>query len=207
MIDPYSITDFHRDDCALQEFWLFCIAVAGKKATMIAEKTHAFLAPRRQAETPFQYVARLSSAGRLRSAMAEVRLGKYALLERAYAFSVGPGGPDLRTARADELQSIHGVGLKTARFFILHSRADADVAVIDTHVLKYIASLGHSVPSGVPSGEAYLRLERIMIERAKLSGMSMADFDLAIWRHYASGGRHPLPANGPAPSAALAAFG
>lgn len=200
MVDPFQITDFKRDDTALQEFWLFCVAVAGKKATMIASKIDEFLSGCQDGETPFDYVRRLASEDRLIERMTEVRLGKYALLDRAWRFTVSEAGPDLRTAQVSELQSIHGVGFKTSRFFILHSRADADVAVIDTHVLKYLASLGHEVPDTIPVGETYLRLEAIMLDAARAAGMPMADFDLAVWKHYASGGAHPLPS--PLPVAA-----
>ena len=193
MVDPFEITDFGRGDAALQEFWLFCVAVAGKKATMIAGKVDEFLSGRAEGELPFDYVRRLVSEGRLVSRMQEVKIGKYALLDKAWSFTVSDAGPDLRTASADELQAIHGVGFKTSRFFVLHSRADADVAVIDTHVLKYIASLGHEVPSSIPVGEPYLKLEAIMLSAARSAGMTMADFDLMVWKHYASGGVHPLP--------------
>lgn len=193
MVDPFKITDFNRDDAALQEFWMFCVAVAGKKATMIAGKIDEFLAPKAPGELPFDYVRRLVAEGRLDAAMRDARLGKYELLGKSWPFIVSDSGPDLRTAEAEELQDIHGVGFKTSRFFVLHSRSDAKVAVIDTHVLKYLKSRRHRVPKTIPVGAEYLRLERLMLRYARASGMTMADFDLAVWKHYASKGEHPLP--------------
>lgn len=193
MIDPFAITDFNRDDHALQEFWLFCVAVAGKKATMIAAKVDEFLKDRNEAELPFDYVRRLIAEGRLVERMNAVKIGKYALLEKAWGFTVSHDGPDLRTASADTLQSIHGVGFKTSRFFILHSRASAEVAVIDTHVLKFLKTKRHRVPASIPVGPEYLRLERLMLGYARKAGMTMADFDLSVWKHYASKGEHELP--------------
>jgi hypothetical protein len=42
-IDPFNITDFNRNHVELKEFLLFCICVAGKKATIISEKINHFL--------------------------------------------------------------------------------------------------------------------------------------------------------------------
>jgi len=196
MIDPYNITDFSRSRSDLEEFWLFCLAVAGKKATVIADKVAEFLKDAEEGETPFAYVRRLWSESTLRDRLKGVRLGKYALLEKAYSASVADAAPDLTTATAEDLESIPGVGPKTARFFILHSRKDARVAVIDTHVLKYLRMLGHSVPKGVPSGREYKRLEEIMLSEMDKSGMPRAEFDLAVWSHFASNGASPLPGTG-----------
>jgi thermostable 8-oxoguanine DNA glycosylase len=193
MVDPFAITDFDRSDADLQEFWLFCVSVAGKKATVIAGKIREFLESKRADETPFDYVRRLLEDGSLGSAMRAVRLGKYDLLGKSWALVVGVDAPDLRTAEVLKLQEIHGVGFKTSRFFVLHSRRSANVAVIDTHVLKYLKSRHHRVPKTIPVGAEYLRLEKLMLSYARAAGMPMADFDLAIWKHYASKGIHPLP--------------
>ncbi|MCV9963683.1 hypothetical protein OIU34_17420 [Pararhizobium sp. BT-229] len=194
MVDPFKITDFNRDDATLQEFWMFCVAVAGKKATMIAGKIDEFLSAKAPGELPFDYLRRLVAEGKLDEAMKAVRLGKYDLLGKSWPFIVSADAPDLRRAEASELQDIHGVGFKTSRFFVLHSRHDARVAVIDTHVLKYLKSRRHRVPKTIPVGKEYLRLEKLMLKYARAAGMTMADFDLAIWKHYASKGEHALPA-------------
>lgn len=194
MIDPFKITNFNRSTEELQEFWLFCLAVAGKKATMIASKIDEFLSGRNLNETPFEYVDRLSHSGELLERLKDVRMGKYALLELAFANSAQAGRLDLREVMPSDLEELPGVGPKTARFFIMHSREDAQIAVIDTHVTKYLKERGHDVPNGVPTGKVYARLEQIMIAETKASGMSPADFDLAIWSHYASNGEKPLPA-------------
>mgnify|MGYP002622262244 CR=1 FL=1 len=197
MVDPYDVTDFARSRGGLEEYWLFCLAVAGKKATMIASKVDEFLGGASADETPFSYVRRLVSEGTLAERLADVRMGKYALLERAYSASVSPGAPDIATASAEELEGIPGVGPKTARFFIVHSRKGARVAVIDTHVLKFLRDRGHRVPPGFPGRRDYARLERIMLSEVDASGLDPAEFDLAVWSHYASGGKTPLPSSPP----------
>lgn len=194
MIDPTKITNFHRSQHELEEFWLFCLAVAGKTATQMAAKVDDFLSPRGIDEGPYDYVRRLLSEGRLKSELERVKMGKYKLLVRGYAECVAPSGPDLRTASPRDLEAIYGVKHKTSRFFILHSRENADVAVIDTHVLKYLKHRGYrDIPDGVPQNHRYYEIESLMKGEATRSGMSFAGFDLAVWNHYSSKGVMPLP--------------
>jgi hypothetical protein len=84
MVDPFKITDFNRDYASLQEFWMFCVAVAGKKATMIAGKIDEFLSSKAPDELPFDYIRRLITDGRLDQALRPVRLGKYDLLGKSW---------------------------------------------------------------------------------------------------------------------------
>jgi thermostable 8-oxoguanine DNA glycosylase len=195
MIDPYNITNYDRTDKELQEFWLFCLAVAGKKATMMAKKVDDFLKPTCGLITPFQYIDNMVAFSTLEQNLRRVRMGKYALLEKGYAESVSKGAQWLRTASAEDIRkSITGAGYKTSRFFTLHSRRNENVAVIDTHMLKYLKHLGASnVPDGIPNGPEYLRLEKLLLAEAAKKKLSMADFDLKIWSHYASKGISPLP--------------
>ena len=205
MIDPYKITNYHRTDEELEEFWLFCLAVAGKKATMMAGKVDQFLAPMRDynervkafpalQETPYEYILGLINHRALETQLRAVKMGKYKLLEQGYRDSAVLGNQHLRTASADALTAICGAGYKTSRFFTLHSRQFENVAVIDTHMLKYINHIGApNVPDGIPVGKEYLRLESILLADAASKSMVMADYDLKIWSHYASKGASPLP--------------
>lgn len=203
MIDPYKITNYNRTDDELAEFWLFCLAVAGKKATMIAKKVDQFLEPARAPNQIFKgyfswlfYMANSGNCGsNLSHSLRSVKMGKYALLERGYAESAAKGIDWFRTASAEDIRKdITGAGYKTSRFFTLHSRANEQVAVIDTHMLKYLNHIGApNVPDGIPNGSDYLRLEKILLAEAAKKKIAMADFDLKIWSHYASNGATPLP--------------
>lgn len=197
MIDPYRITNYDRTDHELEEFWLFCLAVAGKKATMMAQKVDDFLKPAiERGETPLEYVAHLIRVSNLLDAeLRHVKMGKYALLTDGYAESARRGNAWLRTASAEDIRTdITGAGYKTSRFFTLHSRRNEAVAVIDTHMLKYLKHMGApNVPDGIPNGPDYLRLEKLLLAEAARKKLSMADFDLKIWSHYASKGASPLP--------------
>lgn len=203
VIDPYKITNYNRTDVELETFWLFCLAVAGKKATMMADKVNKFLqpvvAPGQLFPTPFSWISYMSNSGSVGSSLShvlrETKMGKYKLLEAGYAQSAAKGTSWFRTASAEDIRkSITGAGYKTSRFFTLHSRANENVAVIDTHMLKYLKHIGApNVPAGIPNGPDYLRLESLLIAEAQQKGLTMADFDLKIWSHYASNGASPLP--------------
>ncbi len=194
MIDPYKITNYDRTDAELQEFWLFCLAVAGKKATMIAKKVDDFINLSPQFD-PFTTIDRMVHIGTLDASLRKVKIGKYGLLVKGYEQSASHGTDWLRTASAEDIRtSITGAGYKTSRFFTLHSRKNEKVAVIDTHMLKYLNHIGApNVPSGSPAGPDYLRLEKLLLAEAAKKKLSMADFDLKIWSHYASKGATPLP--------------
>ena len=45
---------------------------------------------------------------------------------------------DLRTCTREDLMDVYGVGPKTARFFLLHTREFCDEVVLDTHILRWM---------------------------------------------------------------------
>jgi hypothetical protein len=187
MIDPTDVTKFDRTVSELQEFWLFCITVAGKTAVQQAKNLEAFLSKGRAAypgfTTPFQVVGVLNQTGELRSYLESARLGQYGKLEKAFQGSLGI---DLKTCSIADLEAIHGVGAKTARYFMLHTRADQRIACLDTHVIRHMRDLGLTEQKGTPaSGPKYTALEEQFLELVDASGMTPADFDLMIWNKYA----------------------
>ena len=187
MIDPTDVTKFDRTVDELQEFWLFCICVAGKTAVQQAKVLENFLRDGR-AEfpgfvTPFQVVGVMDVSGILLDRIKEARLGQYPKLERAFRESLGK---DLKTCTIEDLESIHGVGAKTARYFMLHTRKDQRIACLDTHVIRHMRDLGLTEQKGTPpSGPKYKALEDEFLKLADASGMTVADFDLMIWNKYA----------------------
>lgn len=194
MIDPLNVTKFDRTEHELEEYLLFCIAVANKTASVIAPKIAQFLEAATPGEGPFDCVLRLESEGRLRWELERARTGKYTTLVPTYPDAARRFRGRLSHVGIDELMTLKGVAEKTARYFVLHSREHAgEIAVLDTHVMKYLRHLGHAVPDRLPKGEEYLRLERLMLSAAAEVGMSMPAFDLAVWSHYASKGQTPLP--------------
>lgn len=96
---------------------------------------------------------------------------------------------DLKTSGIERLEKIHGVGPKTSRFFILHTRKNAKVACLDTHILKYLGSLGHQVPRHTPQSKTrYKELENIFLDKADELKMTPAELDIQIWKQYSGNG-------------------
>jgi hypothetical protein len=207
MIDPTDVTKFDRTDAELEEWWLFSTIVAGKTAATQSRLlnnflTHAAKNPRfKGGEGPFEIVRALSvgpkaydTAGNpvvldyeprtpLRNYMETAHIGQYTRLERCWRESLSL---DLRNDPVEAFEAIHGVGPKTARMFIMHSRPDQRLAAIDTHVLKHLAAQGHPVPKATPpGGKLYRELEEKFLALADAAGESPADYDLRVWKSYA----------------------
>jgi len=91
---------------------------------------------------------------------------------------------DLRICSAADLEKIYGIGMKTSRCFILHSRKNVRYAGLDTHVLKFLKAMGHDVPKSTPTGKKYLKLESVFLNYADMVYKMPAEFDLDIWNQY-----------------------
>lgn len=185
MIDPRDVTKFDRTQAELEEFWLFCLVVAGKTAMTQAKLLDGFLKdiledmPFADA-TPFEAIQNAVDEGWLLEKLKKSRLGQYTRLERAMRESLSL---KLSTDSVDAFEAIPGVGSKTARFFLLHTRPDQKIAVLDTHVLRHMRSLGLTTQEGTPpKGPKYAALEKLFIDLAEKNNMSIADYDLHIWR-------------------------
>ncbi len=82
---------------------------------------------------------------------------------------------------------IYGIGMKTSRCFLIHSRKNVQYAGIDTHMLKNLRAHGiEGVPKTTPtSKKLYRRLELEVLRLSKEAGMSPAEYDLNVWNTYA----------------------
>jgi 3-methyladenine DNA glycosylase/8-oxoguanine DNA glycosylase len=184
-INPTKITNFERSDAELQAFWLFCIFVAGKNADR-AGRCVGKLLSHSQAQypnTPFSYLASLGETG-IHNVLVCHRVGQYARITRAILESLSL---DLRDASAEELQGVFGVGPKTARFFILHSRRSVNVAVLDTHILRWMREHGiEDAPKSTPPRAKYAHFESLFLCLANVyfPHLSTAEVDLLIWCQY-----------------------
>lgn len=181
MVDPRDITRFDRSEAELEELILFCAAVAGKTARIIAAALDDFLAAHSGA-TPFDKIRRLTAAGALGEAIRASRLGKHTRLTRLYG-ELAASGVDLKTCRVDELEAFHGIGPKTARFFILHSRPHQRLVVLDTHILRFLAGQGFgNLPKATPAGQRYRDIEGEVLAWLDAQGRDPAEFDLETWK-------------------------
>jgi thermostable 8-oxoguanine DNA glycosylase len=90
-------------------------------------------------------------------------------------------GINLQTCSPTELETIHGIGPKTARFFIIWTRPDARVAALDVHVLRWLKTLGYDAPSQTPSGKRYVELEIAFLAEADRRRVTPHILDQQIW--------------------------
>jgi thermostable 8-oxoguanine DNA glycosylase len=179
MINPRQITNFKRTEAELQEFLLFCVCVAGKSSEQQAVKLHNFLVTG-EAFTPFGLI-RYIGATNLRIELETVKMGQYTRICKAFMAIVN-ANLDLTTCSLKDLEAIPGVGPKTARFFMLHSREGQEVAVLDTHILGWMRSRGWKAPKATPSQPLYGKLEVAFLMECVWGGQSPATLDLAIWK-------------------------
>lgn len=189
LVDPHNITDYSRSKSELELVMLFWVAAAGKKATSAARSLASLLDEGRSrfaSDNPFPIV--LAYGDSLAEAMRLHGMGCYNNKSKCFR-ALALSGLDLMTCSVSDLESIRGVGPKTARCFLMHSRRGVRHAGLDTHVLKYMRDLGYDVPNSTPTGKRYAHIESVFLELADKSGMGVAEFDLDIWRRYSSRGR------------------
>lgn len=185
--DPQSPIVFDRTDAELQECLLFCICVAGKKAATQIRLLHVFLNSGYPELSPFENISKMDRKGELVTRLQNARLGQYTRLVHCFRDLINRG-LDLSTCTVEDLESIHGIGPKTARFFLSCNRQNVRHGVIDTHLLKFMKQyLGLSVPSSTPSNQKeYLRLESEWLKYVDSTGVNAAELDLAVWKIYAN---------------------
>ncbi len=177
MVDPFDVTNFNRSESELQEFLLFSMAVAGKTASVIAKKIEDFLREAKvQGVSPFDYLRALTPSRLLRD-LKKVKLGKYNVLVRGFA-QLAKSSLDLETCSTKDLEEICGIGKKTSRFFLLHSRPNQRVACIDTHIKRWLQEMGHQC-------RTYEQYEAAFISEAERMNRDLAELDLEIWSKYA----------------------
>ena len=189
MIDPDNITRFDMSQTELQEFILFWILAAGKNAKTSAAGLDRFLVHGRDVfgpVEPFEIVRRFGSE--LPSVLRSHGLGCYNNKAKSM-LDLASRNFDLKTCTLEDLESVKGIGPKTARCFLVHSRPDCRHAGLDTHVLKYMRDSGVDVPKSTPSGKKYIELEKKFLEMADNSGKTIAEFDLDIWLKYSKASR------------------
>jgi endonuclease III len=178
-VTPERITDFHRSDSELQSFLIFAVAVAGKNADSVAPKVNRMLADWNT--EPFTFLRTYRRD--IDAIMREYRMGPYD--QRMIPAMNGIIDLDLRACTIADLEAIKGIGPKTSRFFMLHSRPDQELIVLDIHILRYLKRrFRMKVPKSTPSGKRYLAIESEAIRKIKKhmpNWKSFAEFDLNAW--------------------------
>ena len=189
MINPKQITNFNRTEAELQEFLLFCIVVAGKNSHQQAIKLDNFLKgigeyPLMENASPFNKITFASQHQTLLTRLKQAKLGQYDRIYKAF-IEVAARFNSLKSVTVDKLETVHGIGPKTARFFVMHSRPNQRVATLDTHILRWMRDIGIEAPKATPSGKSYLELEEIFLDLCDYLGKTPAALDLEIWKESA----------------------
>lgn len=192
MVDPINMTQYSLNDEQLEECILFCIGVAGKPALTTARLLENLLQTahaRREKTTwmkPFQALRKYKTVDSMVALLKASRFGCFTLKGKGFHFMANSGF-NLQNCTAEQLYECPGVSLKTAKFFVLHTRRDQEIACLDTHVLKWFRVLGYkNVPKGSPqSHKVYQKWEDVFLAECKKHEMKAADLDLEIWNHYA----------------------
>ena len=182
MIYPHEILNHNRTNAELQELLIFCICAAGKRSGQQAVKVEIFLTPDRSKRLnclPFTFIKGCTDR-QLLFWMKYAGLGQYTKLMKAFRQVVEL---DVRTCTLDQLEGVHGIGPKTARFFLMMSRPNQRHAILDTHILKWLNSEhGIDVPKSSPSShKVYHKLEGIFLNICDRLKVNPAEFDLQIW--------------------------
>lgn len=181
MIDPNEITDYGRTLSELEELLLFSMACAGKNSDVQSKKLHGFLgnAP------PFQLIRGYSALGTLKDKLKSVGIGKYELLSQGFKQAAFDRSLNLRHHGWPYLSQLAGVGLKTAKFFLCHSRKDFIGAVLDTHILNWLRGKypKAKIPKVPPSDPVkYHEIEAYFLAECYKLKVRPAELDLHIWK-------------------------
>jgi hypothetical protein len=196
MIDPTKITNFNLDKHQLEEHLLFWAVVAGKNAMSSARALEKFLRYgekvfRMRTRRPFEMISRIGRVKKsvLPRMMKDCGIGCYNLKSRTF-LELATSNLNLFTCSTDDLEQVNGIGRKTSRCFIIHSRESAGVAGLDVHALGFLRDSGYpDAPMATPgSKKQYEYWEKIYVQLQEKSGLNMAEYDLAVWTKYSGHG-------------------
>ncbi len=185
MIDPSNVTNYNRNQYELEEFFLFSLFVAGKLAKVVARCLDGFL---KESElSPLNYIRFLVGNRTLEDALRRAKLGKYSLFVKMLT-AIIEQDIDIKTCSASDLESIPGIGPKTARFFILHTRPNQRYAVLDVHVMRWLKEEGFDAPPRPKSNTNYAYWEDIFLTHfenytKQYPDITFAAMDLLIWNY------------------------
>lgn len=182
MIDPTKITNFNSTDNELEEVLLFWVLVAGKNASTISKALEKILNSL-EGSTPFEKIRGVEK-NNLPKLLKDHGIGCYNNKAKA-VWELVNSNLNLRTCSVDDLEKIYGIGSKTSRCFLIHSRPNMQYAALDTHILKYLRDSGRIVSKATPSNKKlYRKFEKEFLDDALYYGYSVAEFDLALWNKY-----------------------
>jgi thermostable 8-oxoguanine DNA glycosylase len=189
MIDPKNITNYNLTEWQLQEHILFWVCAAGKNGVTAAkclDKLLTALASKHGPKAPFDLIKDeiwCHTRESLFKHMKESGIGCYrnkAVTFMQLAFS----SVNLANCSVEALENIYGIGPKTARCFIIHSRPNQKYAGLDRHILHWLRDQGYTVPKSTPNPTKYKQIEQWFLAEVEKSGKTVSELDLEIWNKY-----------------------
>ena len=187
LINPKKITNFNRTKADLELFAIFAVCVAGKKAQQTADKVNNHFrdtqTPTKQL-TPFETIKSLVNIKVFGAYLQMAKIGQYKRIYRALR-DLAESDIDLKTCSVEDLEAIHGIGPKTSRFIIMHSRPNQRLATLDTHILRWMRDQGINTPKATPqSKKLYKELEQKFLTLCDKCAILPSQLDLKIWKQY-----------------------
>lgn len=185
LVDPKKITNFYLTNDELELHLLFWICAAGKNGVTAAQCLSRLLIRleiKYGNHSPFELIRR-SGLMNLPELLKINGIGCFNHKAKSF-WDLANSGIDLKTCTVDDLEEIRGIGPKTARCFLMHSRPNQQLAGLDRHILNYLRDEGHDVPKSTPTGKKYKELEKIFLNRAKAVNKTPAEYDLILWNKY-----------------------
>ncbi len=174
-----------RSEC--ERFLIHALLVAGKTATFGTTKTDLLLKECLANESPFEFIRRMNEQNKLNALLREVKTGNYTKMENAFA-DIAKSTIDVANCTYADLRSIHGIGPKTARYFLMYSRPDSNSefsVVLDRHTLHWLRDCGYKAPELTPQDEEeYLFWAKAFAREARKVKMSIREADTFAWNRY-----------------------
>ena len=186
LIDPSRITEFDLNQEELELRLLFWICAAGKTAKTATRCLNNLLINNSFRSKLISPLSILKNIPDLPTELKKYGIGCYNAKAKSFHYLIR-NELDLKKCSVEDLEKVPGIGPKTARCFLIHSRRNQNYAGLDTHLLRFLKDLGYTVPKSTPVGKKYKELEAVFLKICEQTKLSASDLDLKIWNAYSSG--------------------
>lgn len=179
----YYIEGINEDtltEWELQARLVFSVIVAGKNAKFARNVISKLFVPE---ELPFTTLRRWIWAGKLEENLRRAGSGNYGKMTKCFPELIRL---DPRSCALEELESVNGIGPKTARFYLLWIGRKIECAALDVHILKFLRKLGYNAPKTTPTGRKYMELEKVFLNECKLRKKTPNELDAEVWLAYST---------------------
>lgn len=171
---------------AAEEELLLAILVAGKSAGYATNAFKKLMEWKQIDESPFDFLKTYIEHDKLLDYLKMCRIGTYNRIEKSFKGAVEL---DPLTCTLEDLEAIHGIGAKTARYFLMVTRHENKYAALDVHILRWLKYLGYDVPKSTPTTPArYTEVEQFFMNEAKARKMEPRILDSKVWKFCSDGG-------------------